>query len=281
MHKKTKDFSIIHSICIVALFILLNITIDIIVRIILTQSTIDISNPFIRIFINITSFIIIINYVCRKDNFEIKNIFKKINCNIFMILSMLFITIGMRIIFTELSNYIEVAFPLDSESYVYNKNVFGGNISLLGSIVATVFFAPISEEIFFRGVILRGLLRTYNKKTAVFVSAILFALFHLNIYVFIPAVIVGLFIGWTMIKFNSIIPCILIHSLYNGFPRILKYIFNIKIQGFNIDSQMVEFQPLWFNILGVSCLIVGWLFILFSNYNGTSNIHKLNDKFEF
>lgn len=75
--------------------------------------------------------------------------------------------------------------------------------------------APIVEELIFRGLILHGLRRNYNGFTAVFISALLFALFHLNPWQFPATFLLGLLLGWIVIRTKSIILSILGHSINN------------------------------------------------------------------
>jgi len=76
--------------------------------------------------------------------------------------------------------------------------------------------APIIEEMIFRGVIMHGLMRNYSKFTAVFVSALLFALFHLNPWQFPATFILGLVLGILMLRTRNIYLCILGHATNNG-----------------------------------------------------------------
>lgn len=63
--------------------------------------------------------------------------------------------------------------------------------------------APIAEEILFRGLILRSL-QPYGKKTAIFVSALLFGLFHGNIVQTPFAFAVGLVLGYVAVEYSMV-----------------------------------------------------------------------------
>lgn len=75
--------------------------------------------------------------------------------------------------------------------------------------------APIVEELIFRGLILQGFRRNYNSVTAVVLSALLFALFHLNPWQFPATFVLGLLLGWIMLRTNNILLAILGHSINN------------------------------------------------------------------
>lgn len=63
--------------------------------------------------------------------------------------------------------------------------------------------APICEELLFRGLILR-LLMPYGKKTAVFLSALLFGLFHGNLVQSPFAFCVGFIFAYTAVEYNIV-----------------------------------------------------------------------------
>jgi uncharacterized protein len=83
------------------------------------------------------------------------------------------------------------------------------------SFITVVVIAPIFEELILRGVILDGFLKSYNPRKAILLSAFAFGLFHLNPWQFVPAFIGGLYLGWIYYRTQSIIPCIVIHSVNN------------------------------------------------------------------
>lgn len=73
--------------------------------------------------------------------------------------------------------------------------------------------APVAEEILFRGLILRNLL-PYGKKVAIFVSALLFGLYHGNIVQSPFAFAVGLVLGYVAVEY-SIVWAMALHMFNN------------------------------------------------------------------
>ena len=71
-------------------------------------------------------------------------------------------------------------------------------------LVLAVVIAPITEEILFRGIILRGLLGRWNEWAAIFVSAALFALMHFNPAQAPIAFALGTVLGWVYVRTRSI-----------------------------------------------------------------------------
>ncbi len=95
------------------------------------------------------------------------------------------------------------------------SRIFEGDYGWIGAFLKVVVIAPIVEESIFRGLILHGFRRNYNGFIAVFMSALLFALFHLNPWQFPATFVLGLLLGWIVIRTNSIILSILGHSINN------------------------------------------------------------------
>jgi membrane protease YdiL (CAAX protease family) len=87
------------------------------------------------------------------------------------------------------------------------------NLLILG-IVNLCLFAPILEEILFRGFISKSLL-PYGSAFAIVSSAILFGIMHGNLVQAIPTILLGLVLGYIRVQANSVIPTILIHSVNN------------------------------------------------------------------
>lgn len=75
--------------------------------------------------------------------------------------------------------------------------------------------APICEELLFRGVLLRGLLRNYRPAVAIAQSALLFGIIHFNPAQSVGAFFIGLVLGWCYYQTRSLGLCICLHGLNN------------------------------------------------------------------
>lgn len=80
--------------------------------------------------------------------------------------------------------------------------------------------APICEELVYRGVILKSAY-PYGKETAVFISAILFALAHGSVTLFAMPFVYGIICGITAVKTGSVAPGILIHCICNTLSYVM------------------------------------------------------------
>ncbi|MBQ9742720.1 MAG: CPBP family intramembrane metalloprotease [Ruminococcus sp.] len=137
-------------------------------------------------------------------------------------------------------------------------------------LLSTAVIPAFSEEILFRGAIL-GKLRKYGDGFAVFVSALLFGLFHGN-FIQIPfAFIVGLVLGLTVVYTNSMLPAILIHFANNAFSVIFD-ILETNAETWGLESALIDIS--YYLIVAVSSFIAIVAVALISKKE--KNFMKLN-----
>ena len=86
------------------------------------------------------------------------------------------------------------------------------------SPIRAALIAPVTEELLFRGLILSGFLKRYSPKKAIFASALLFAIWHLNPWQFVGALVAGLLFGWWRAATKSLWPGLIAHISVNSFP---------------------------------------------------------------
>ncbi|NLL75823.1 MAG: CPBP family intramembrane metalloprotease [Clostridiales bacterium] len=85
-----------------------------------------------------------------------------------------------------------------------------------GTVIATVIFAPIGEELLFRGLTLSFAKKLTSKFwIANLLQATCFGIFHANIIQGIYAAIMGLVFGYVAEKYKSLYAAILLHALVN------------------------------------------------------------------
>jgi len=105
----------------------------------------------------------------------------------------------------------------------------------------SILFAPIYEEVIFRGIILIGLTRFYPVKNSIVISSLLFGLWHFKNIFFIStpelahqilytALIFGPVIAWVTVKTKSIWPAIILHYLNNILAPLLGVLWAIWLK---------------------------------------------------
>lgn len=89
----------------------------------------------------------------------------------------------------------------------------------------TIFFVAPCEEMLFRGFVQRGFESSLGGTGGIVASALLFGLFHLNPWQFLPAFLLGLILGYVFKKRNYRIWCpIALHAAYNATLFVLSYV---------------------------------------------------------
>ncbi|MEZ4553201.1 MAG: CPBP family intramembrane glutamic endopeptidase [Dehalococcoidia bacterium] len=93
----------------------------------------------------------------------------------------------------------------------------GDGILLLAVLgVAVVLVAPLSEELFFRALIFRGLRGYWRLIPSLAVSGIVFGAFHGNLSVIVPFAFIGALFAWGYEESDSLVTPIVAHMLVNG-----------------------------------------------------------------
>ena len=142
-------------------------------------------------------------------------------------------------------------------------NLFGASISTsmeeasLSTDALSMFLyvglgAPISEEILFRGLMLRSM-EPYGKKFAIFTSALMFGLYHCNIIQIPFAFMVGLVLGYVTVEYN-IVWAIVLHMFNN-------LILSDTLTRLTADLPQ-PWNELWFWILTVGAALIGGIILI-------------------
>lgn len=89
----------------------------------------------------------------------------------------------------------------------------------LGGAARFALFAlspAICEELLWRGAVQGELEARGRPLVTVVTSAVFFGLFHLSVHRFLPTAMLGALLALVRLRTGSILPCILLHALYNG-----------------------------------------------------------------
>jgi membrane protease YdiL (CAAX protease family) len=90
------------------------------------------------------------------------------------------------------------------------------NADPLVLVLALVVVAPIAEEIFFRGFVYNAWLREYGARRALLGSAVLFAIIHGSVFLFLPIVALGIALVLVYRSTGSLPAAIALHAGFNG-----------------------------------------------------------------
>ncbi|HEX3045206.1 MAG TPA: type II CAAX endopeptidase family protein [Bacillota bacterium] len=166
------------------------------------------------------------------------------------IIPVLMVVVGAAILFSEFDNLLKAIFPgNDTQDIV--------KVGFWKSFLVLVLLTPLIEEVIFRGIILKGLLKYHPPYRALAVSSLLFGLIYVQSWQFWGIIGWGVIAGWWYYRTCSLVPCIFGRVLLNSLSLIAVDLFRLEIRGFTTGVGPGVFQPLWFDCLGVILLVAG------------------------
>jgi len=173
-------------------------------------------NPFKKIIVGVGSPVFIFYYAYRRAGVKLNKLFPSKSFNVFILIPVLVFLWAAQNMIGEVNIALDKILPPPAWFWELFNKVFESDYGIYGAILKVAIIAPVVEELIFRGVIMHGLMRNYSKFTAVFVSALMFAIFHLNPWQFPATFVLGLLLGILMVRTRNIYLCILGHAFNNG-----------------------------------------------------------------
>jgi hypothetical protein len=155
-----------------------------------------------------------------------------------------------------------------------NNLIFGRSILLRIIIVSLI--GPFVEELIFRKFIIDRL-NIYGEKTAIFVSALLFGLFHGNLFQFFYAFFLGLIFGYVYLRYGKLLYTVLLHVIINFMGGVVSVFMLEKVGTDNLvniasgdissltPEAMAGFTVYMFYVLILIVLFIAGLIIFFRN----------------
>jgi len=124
----------------------------------------------------------------------------------------------------ELANVVQLVAPLPEAQLLRQQQLLDARSPLVAftAFVSFVVVAPITEELLFRGVILRGVRVAHGAVIGLLMSSALFALSHLGaISAIAYAFVAGLVLGAVALRTGSTLVSIALHAGVNAVPVLL------------------------------------------------------------
>ena len=169
--------------------------------------------------------------------------------------------LGTVILLSDIDNLTRSVFPPPRTLIEAFESIMNAAEYPFSSFFLLVVVAPVTEEVLFRGLILRGFLANYSKRSAILLSALLFAIMHTNPWQFISAFVAGVLLAWLLIETGSLLPCLFAHAVANG-TAYLAGMTRVEVPGFTDGmGDAVQFQPFWLNAVGVAFAVGGYLLL--------------------
>lgn len=103
--------------------------------------------------------------------------------------------------------------------------VFGPDVAGFAlTVLMVVVLGPIVEEVVFRGIIQSAFESRWSPRGAIGASALLFAAYHFNLWLFVPTLVLGAAAGWLVTRTRTLWPAIALHALYNVVPVAIAFL---------------------------------------------------------
>lgn len=226
---------------------------------------IPISNPIWRVglsaysqvCINILCIYIFRQYLCNANKIQLFSK-KSRKCYIWAILIGIGVCLGHRLFFLIFWNFVEQSLQEIEEAVItiQNQELF---YTTVPGMLYEALLAPITEEVYCRGIIFTVARQKRGSLYAIIISSILFALVHFNGVQFISALFMGVVIGYAIILTDNVYIGIVIHIANNAFSILNGFILK-KIKGIDYGYALTSIS------LGIILLILGFLMLWFGAY---------------
>jgi membrane protease YdiL (CAAX protease family) len=209
------------------------------------------------------SIVIVIIYSYKRTHESLNDLIKLRGFNMVIIFPLIITLIGLSPIISEMGNLTRMLIPMPkSIQDTLFKSIRPDRYFWI-PYLRVIIIGPITEEILFRGIILKSHLKRYSSLKAIIVSSIFFGIYHLSIWQFIGAIIIGCFFGWLYYKTRSLLPCIFAHVFTNSISIIAIEI--LKHQQPNNMYFLSKFHPSLIDVIGLLFIGIGiwWLVKIF------------------
>lgn len=122
--------------------------------------------------------------------------------------------------------------------------------------VAFALLPAVCEELAFRGFLLTGLQKRFRPRTAILLCSFLFALFHMNVFQFLPAFFLGVVLGLLTVRSQSVMPAMFFHLLYNA-----ALLLSVPVKNHLEPAQLLAWAPYVCGAsLAVALALLWWLY---------------------
>lgn len=173
------------------------------------------SNPVKNILLQAGSILFIIYYGYRKANTRVSELFPVRRFNLFILIPIALSLMAAHVFLEEINMAVNRLIPAPPWFLELLDRLFENDYGIYGTFLKVVVIAPVIEELIFRGIIMHGFMRNYSTVIAILVSALFFALFHLNPWQFPATILLGLLLGWVMVITRNIFACMAGHAINN------------------------------------------------------------------
>ncbi|MDO7850275.1 CPBP family intramembrane glutamic endopeptidase [Hymenobacter convexus] len=138
---------------------------------------------------------------------------------------------------------------------------FNSGTRFLVGVVVIALVPAVAEELVFRGVIQKNLVRWFSPHVGVWLGAAIFSAIHMQFFGFVPRFLLGLVLGYLYLWSGNILVSMAAHFTQNAFQLLLVYLTQRGQFGWGFDADSNEALP-WWLVLPSALLTAGLLYVL-------------------
>ncbi len=177
------------------------------------------------------------------------------------------LAIFMHPIFAGLTDLVMTLYPLSASTVQAEgmiRDIFSGAPGLWAVLLVLAVAPAICEELAFRGFVLSGLRSTLGKLPAVLITSVFFGLAHSVFQQSIITFFVGVVLGLLAVRTESVLPCIVFHSVHNSLTMLF-----VKIDPGSVansewlrkivlvrDGVLIGYQPMAATLCGIAACVL-------------------------
>ncbi len=126
----------------------------------------------------------------------------------------------------------------DANDQITTRFLAGTSISaLIVNLIIMALMPAIGEELLFRGLIMNWFSKIIsNIHINILITAIIFSAIHMQFYGFIPRMLLGMLLGYSVYWTRSLWAPILLHFINNGITVVTMYYYNVNNPGEDIKD---------------------------------------------
>lgn len=229
-------------------------------------------SPAITLLTYLTANLTVFFFGLKFINVKPKQLFKTQNLTLLKIIQYVLIAFCLQYLAGLLINAVQLLME--------NNDIYGTAQSLTTyyspkyavlSIVYSCIVAPVTEELLYRGFILKTFSRV-SQRFGIIISAFFFGLSHGNIAQFILAFAMGIFMGYIVTRHNSVLPSIIVHVAVNMLATLFSvadnYLSGNEIAYYNIAGFMMSIVDIVMTATVIVLTVIGFILLIrFSKNN--------------
>jgi len=133
------------------------------------------------------------------------------------------------------------------------KSLFGPETSSATLLLTWAVLPALGQELAFRGFILSGFRHRFSSRTALFLSSFLFALYPMNVALFVPQFLFGATAAYLVLRCRSVLPAMLLHLVYRAVPMLFPTLFADLLAKVDLSDEPVSLLR-W--IISAACAVL-------------------------